>query len=81
MSRPSDADGTTTFNFGQIFDFSHDECERRCEQQPGCVAYTQFAELYGDGNFMAACMGRSADNDVQEPDSATLAGVCTSCPG
>ena len=75
VSTPGDADGTTVFNLGQVFDYTHDECEKKCDVTAGCVAYTQFATWYHDNEFYASCMGRSNANDVMEPDSDVLSGV------
>ena len=75
LGKPSDADGVDTFDFGEIFDWSHDQCEAKCIQQPGCVAYSQFPTWYSDVNFFAACVGRSNKYNVLEPDSDVLSGV------
>ena len=77
LSSPDDADGVDTFDFGQIFDWSHDQCEAKCEQQAGCVAYSQFPTWYPNSDFFAACVGRSSTYDVLEPDSDVLSGVFT----
>ena len=67
-----------TFNFGQIFDYHHATCEGKCAAQTGCVAYTQFATWYPDGEFYASCMGRSDRYDVLEIDVSVLSGVIKS---
>ena len=74
LSKPSDADGVDTFYFGQIFDYEHDQCEAKCTQQPGCVAYSQFPTWRSD-DFFAACVGRSNKDNVLEPESDVLSGV------
>ena len=75
VSDPSEANGTDIFNFGEIYEFSHDQCEAVCEAQSGCVAYTQFASWYHVSRFFAFCMGRSNAFNVNEADSATLCGL------
>ena len=75
ISRPSDADGVDTFEFGFHPDFTHDFCAGQCAAQAGCVAYTKFASWYSDSNFRNACVGRSIRYNILEPDSATISGV------
>ena len=75
LSSPQNADGVDTFDFGEIFEWLHDQCEAKCEQQAGCVAYSQFPTWYPNGDFFAACVGRSSRYDVLEPDSDVLSGV------
>ena len=76
ITDPDDADDDEhLFNFGQIFEFEHDQCEALCEAEPKCAAYTQFASYYPVNEFFASCIGRSSHYDVNEDDSATLSGI------
>jgi hypothetical protein len=77
MDNPAtEADGVDTFYFGQIYDFTQDECKRRCNDEAGCMAYTQFASWYWESNFHATCVGRSTRDEIMEPDEGgTLAGI------
>ena len=77
LDSPHDADGVDTFYLGDFFDYSHYECEVTCEQQTGCVAYSQFPFSYPSGEFESACIGRSSKYDVLEPDEFVLSGVFT----
>jgi hypothetical protein len=75
IATPGDADGIDIFDFGLIFDFRHDDCEKRCDETPRCVAYTQFATFYHDSNFYAACVGRTSKYGTEDDDPSTLSGI------
>ena len=74
MDSPDDADPPHTFYFGHDYGGQVSWCQQQCSDEPQCAAYAYFYTFH-PGMLASACVGRSNEFDVMEPESFVDSGV------